>query len=275
MKKKFNVTAVCVPEKHYMVDLSERIALIREMVEEGDYFAINRGRQYGKTTTLYMVSRELKDDYMVLFLSFESADDLFQSNAAFAEGFLDMLAGRLEGNEVKQKVLDICREDVSEKNPFGDLKKRITRLCNAVEKPVVILIDEVDKSSDNQIFLTFLGLLREKYIERDILGEATFQSVILVGVYDIRNLRLKVRSESEHKKNRPWNIREYLLYHMAKPYDIAADFDMRMSFVAEQIAGMLSDYENDHHTRNIIAPATSCLSRNTEGRLCMGIWGRK
>ncbi len=234
MKKKFNVTAVCVPERHYMVDISERIALIRGMVEEGDYFAINRGRQYGKTTTLYMVSRELKDDYTVLFLSFESADDLFQNNAAFAEGFLQMVSRALKRSKVDLQILQKWGTAISEETPFVELSERITALCETVDKPIVLLIDEVDKSSDNQIFLTFLGLLREKYIERDILGEATFQSVILAGVYDIRNLRLKIRPDSEHKKNSPWNI--------------AADFDTRMSFDAEQIAGMLSDYEDDHHT---------------------------
>ncbi|MBR3317046.1 MAG: hypothetical protein IKG21_04415 [Atopobiaceae bacterium] len=42
-----------MPSKHYMVDLSERVAQIKEMVDAGEYFAINRARQYGKTTTLY------------------------------------------------------------------------------------------------------------------------------------------------------------------------------------------------------------------------------
>ena len=50
--KKFNTTAVCIPSKHYMVDLSERVAQIKKMVDAGEYFTINRARQYGKTTTI-------------------------------------------------------------------------------------------------------------------------------------------------------------------------------------------------------------------------------
>ena len=46
--KKFNTTAVCVPAKHYMVDLSERVKEIKQLVDEGKYFTINRARQYGK-----------------------------------------------------------------------------------------------------------------------------------------------------------------------------------------------------------------------------------
>lgn len=50
--KTFNTTAVCVPDKHYMVDISEKIEKIKELVDAGKYFTINRARQYGKTTTL-------------------------------------------------------------------------------------------------------------------------------------------------------------------------------------------------------------------------------
>ncbi|MCD8009746.1 MAG: 9-O-acetyl-N-acetylneuraminate esterase, partial [Lachnospiraceae bacterium] len=52
MAKFFNINGVCRPEKHYMVKLESRLAVIRKMVNDGEYFSINRGRQYGKTTTL-------------------------------------------------------------------------------------------------------------------------------------------------------------------------------------------------------------------------------
>ncbi|MCL2026440.1 MAG: hypothetical protein FWG92_06515, partial [Leptospirales bacterium] len=50
--RKFNVTGVCVPEDHYMADTGEKIAKIIKLVNDGNYFSINRARQYGKTTTL-------------------------------------------------------------------------------------------------------------------------------------------------------------------------------------------------------------------------------
>lgn len=54
------------------------------------------------------------------------------------------------------------------------------------------------------------------------------------GVYSIKNLKLKLRPESEYQYNSPWNI--------------AADFDIDMNFSAQQIAGMLAEYEADYHT---------------------------
>ena len=54
MGRTFNVTGTCRPDRHYMVDLRDRVTKIRKMVDAGQYFSINRARQFGKTTTLIM-----------------------------------------------------------------------------------------------------------------------------------------------------------------------------------------------------------------------------
>jgi len=70
MHKIFNVAAVCLPDIHYMVDISDRLCAIKKMVDRGDYFTINRARQYGKTTTMYALSDFLKTEYTVVYLDF-------------------------------------------------------------------------------------------------------------------------------------------------------------------------------------------------------------
>ena len=60
MKKRFNVTGTCIPEMHYMVDTSNKINEIMKLIEKEKYFVINRPRQYGKTTTLYLLNKQLK-----------------------------------------------------------------------------------------------------------------------------------------------------------------------------------------------------------------------
>lgn len=74
MQKTFNVTGVCVPTKHYMVDISRQLCQIQELVKQGAYFTINRARQYGKTTTLYALAKLLSDDYLVVSLDFQALD---------------------------------------------------------------------------------------------------------------------------------------------------------------------------------------------------------
>ena len=69
MAKKFNITGTCYADEHYMADVSNKLAKIRQMVEDGDYFIINRPRQYGKTTTLYAITEMLNAKTVVFFNS--------------------------------------------------------------------------------------------------------------------------------------------------------------------------------------------------------------
>ncbi len=106
----------------------------------------------------------------------------------------------------------------------------LSNLCEASPRPIILMIDEVDSASNNQVFLDFLAQLRGYYLERE--ETPIFHSVILAGVYDIKNLKLKLRPESEHQYNSPWNI--------------AAKFKIEMHFLPEQIARMLEEYEADY-----------------------------
>ncbi|MEZ3470444.1 MAG: hypothetical protein K1W40_19220, partial [Schaedlerella sp.] len=77
-RRKFNTTGICIPELHYMVDMSDRIEMIiNEYIAYGEYFTINRARQYGKSTILELLYHRMNADYLVLDISFEAADDCF------------------------------------------------------------------------------------------------------------------------------------------------------------------------------------------------------
>ena len=66
MKRYFNVTGACDAQFHYMVDLRERLAEIKKLVDAGEYFTINRARQYGKTTTLAEMILKMKKPLRIL-----------------------------------------------------------------------------------------------------------------------------------------------------------------------------------------------------------------
>ena len=235
MPKRFNVTGVCIPEKNYMVDIGERIdTIIADYIEEGKYFTINRARQYGKTTTLYLLERRLKENYTVIRLSFEASDEMFVSLYTLAAGLVRKIGRVLKAQGAEQSVLENWNQPVSEQFPLDDLSVRIAELCSSSGKGTVLIIDEVDKSSGNQVFLSFLGLLRNKYLEQMQENDETFQSVILAGVYDIKNLKIKLHPGDEPKYNSPWNI--------------AVDYTVNMDFMPEDIALMLQEYEEDYHT---------------------------
>ena len=237
--KSFNTTAVCIPSKHYMVDLSDRVKAIRRLVDEGKYFAINRARQYGKTTTLNLLRDYLAEDYDVISLDFQGIGEAgFRTEQSFVKAFCRLLKKRknnyqLFPAEIKGE-LDEYLSRKEEKAELDELFITFSEWCEMAEKPVVLMIDEVDSAANNQVFLDFLAQLRDGYIARDTERYSTFQSVILAGVTDIKHLKGKIRPEDAHKVNSPWNI--------------AADFTIDMSLSEEGIRGMLDDYEADHHT---------------------------
>ena len=218
-----------------MVDISQRLAGIKTMIDSGDYFIINRGRQYGKTTTLNGLKSYLSKDYTVISLDFQSMEtDDFSSSANFSIAFSQELLDALDENvEISEERLAFF-EKIAGGTPtrMSMLFRNISKWCEESSKPLVMMIDEVDSASNNQVFLDFFAQLRAAYLKRS--QRPTFQSVILAGVYDIRNLKLKMRDDSEHKHNSPWNI--------------AVEFQMDMSLSANGIAGMLAEYESDMHT---------------------------
>ncbi len=252
MAKYFNVTGICIPEKHYMADISGTVQKITEtLVEPGAYFTINRARQYGKTTTLYMLEKKLRETYIVVSLSFEAADDLFTSSYAFTTGLVRRIGKKLKMQGIPAEILDAWNTPLSREFALEEFSDKITELCSSCRKDVILMIDEVDKSSDNQIFLSFLGLLRAKYLEQQKSQDHTFKSVILAGVYDIKNLKLKIHPGQETKYNSPWNI--------------AADFNINMALTVNSIEGMLAEYEHDHNTGMDIPKMAQIIYNHTSG----------
>ena len=72
MRRRFNITGLCSPERHYMVRLDDRLKKIKEdYIDYGSYFVINRGRQYGKTTTLRSLKKYLSEEYIVVSMDFQ------------------------------------------------------------------------------------------------------------------------------------------------------------------------------------------------------------
>ncbi|HLP47534.1 MAG TPA: AAA family ATPase, partial [Candidatus Kapabacteria bacterium] len=229
MKKRFNDTGSCFPEEHYMVDISSKTSKILRMIEQGDYFVINRPRQYGKTTTIYMLNQLLKTtgDYFPIKISFEGiGQEGFVSTAIFIEEFFILL--NQEFNAYEKEGLVTFLESSPTPDRFSKLDLWISKLVQKTGKKIVLMIDEVDKSSNNQLFLDFLGMLRNKYLKRHEPGQLTFYSVILAGVHNVKNLRLKMGLDAEPKYNSPWNI--------------AVDFNVDMSFNPTEIASMLNQY---------------------------------
>ena len=219
-----------------MVDIHDRLEKIRDMIDKGNYFVINRGRQYGKTTTLNALETFLTPEYLVINLDFQLLSNTdFSTEERFVSAFArEMYRNNAFSSVVSKDIVDAIKRLKNDNKSFvlADLFDVFCDICAEAKKPAVLIIDEIDTAANNTVFVDFLGMLRGYYLRRNKI--TIFKSVILAGVRDIRNLKLKIRDDSEHQHNSPWNI--------------AVDFNINMSLTVDGISGMLTDYEKDHNT---------------------------
>jgi len=252
MKRTFNTTGTCIPTNHFMADISGKVDRVMEMIANGFYFTINRPRQYGKTTMMHLLFQAMQKnkEYLPMDISFEGIGASTYANAnRFIPAVLDLLSMRLGFMEEKEAA------SLLEKNlnihDFGKLSRFFTEFVRETGRKVVLMIDEVDKSSNNQLFLDFLGMLRTKYLGRNEGKDYSFHSVILAGVHDIKTLKAKIRRDSEQKYNSPWNI--------------AVDFEVDLALFPKEIAPMLEEYAKERKTKIDIPFFTQYLFYFTSG----------
>jgi AAA-like domain/PD-(D/E)XK nuclease superfamily len=249
MAKKFNITGLCFPKDHYMADTSKKLEKTYQMVVSGDYFVINRPRQYGKTTMLYNLTQLMQQyDYIALNMSFEGIGDTpFSNETAFSQRFIALMAKCAAFTA--PKLVDFLEDKAKIATTLNDVAKTVTEFVVKSKKKVVLLIDEVDKSSNNQLFVNFLAMLRNQYLDRE--HTKTFHSVVLAGVHDVKSLKLKIRPDTEQKLNSPWNI--------------AAEFKVDMNLHPEEIKPMLDEYARDKNVQMDTATMAEALFYYTAG----------
>jgi len=252
MAKTFNITGTCIPERHFMADISEKLDTILEMISRGDYFTINRPRQYGKTTVIYSLEQRLRKNknYLAIDISFEGIDTpTYEKQERFIPTILDILYRRLKFMGEKELAAKV--ETNNRITDFNRLNAFFTDLILESGRKVVLLIDEVDKSINNQLFLDFLGMLRTKFLKKNEGKDYSFHSVILAGVHDIKTLKTKIRPEEKRMYNSPWNI--------------AVDFEVELSLSRREITSMLEDYAAERKVKMDIPFFAEYLDYFTSG----------
>ena len=126
-----------------MVDITHRLDAACQMVERGDYFSVNRARQYGKTTMLQALSARLRADYLVVATSFQKySSAVFSDESVFAQTFARDFDALVSAQETLEP-LGMC-------NGLTDLFVKLSATCAKATRPIVLIIDEVDQASSSR-----------------------------------------------------------------------------------------------------------------------------
>ena len=95
-----------------MVNTEKRFKAVEDLIDMGEYFTINRARQYGKTTMLQMIRRKLSDKYLVIKTSFEGiGDEPFRNEESFAKMFARQMAYELAFKNEDEKYIDVWKDN--------------------------------------------------------------------------------------------------------------------------------------------------------------------
>ncbi|WP_420634239.1 AAA family ATPase [Candidatus Palauibacter sp.] len=195
----FNTAGPVRPEDHYCVPPLDRLNLreILALIRGKRYFVLHAPRQTGKTSALLalrdLLNSGAEGEYRCAYINVESAqtarEDVGRAMGAIASEI---------ARETSDVLNDAATAEAAERldttrRPDAALLALLRTWAKAAESPLVLLIDETDAMVGDSL-VSVLRQLRTGYAHRP----AAFpQSLVLCGVRDVRDYRIRASSEKE------------------------------------------------------------------------------
>ncbi len=189
----FNTSGPVVAADHYRVPPLARVDLadVRRLIDRKRYFVLHAPRQTGKTSALLALQDLLNAEgrHRCVYVNVEGAQAMREDVERATRVVLGQLALRSRRATGDDLLLGAWCRIAAE---FGDgaLGAALTQWAQAGERPIVLLIDEIDALVGDSL----LAVLRQLRAGYDMRPDGFPQSVILCGVRDIRDYRISSRS---------------------------------------------------------------------------------
>ena len=205
--RRFNIAGPVRPDDHYVVPPLERMDVdeILDLIRAKQYFVLHAPRQTGKTSALIALRDLLNSgeagDFRCVDVNVEVGQVARDDVARGLRAILSSLARRARllhddfPHESWRTVLDTSGPD----DALGDL---LSNWCLADPTPLVLLVDEID-SLVGDTLLSVLRQLRAGYEQRP---DGFPQSVVLCGVRDIRDYRIRSSAGEMIAGGSPFNV---------------------------------------------------------------------
>ncbi len=190
-RKHFNTAGPVNMEEHYKLNPLERWDLkeVMDLINDKKYFLLHAPRQSGKTSCILALRDKInaEGNYNAIYVNIESArgakdniNEAIHSILIALKIEIKLLFG------LKKEIKEIINEVTESGNFKNALNEFLYELSELMEKPVFLLIDEIDALHGDAI-ISILSQLRAGYANR---GEYFPWSIMLTGVLDIKDYRL-------------------------------------------------------------------------------------
>ncbi len=203
--RRFNTEGPVRPDKHYAITPLTRVDVdeLLGLIQAERYFVLHAPRQTGKTSALLALRDLLNEagEVLCVYANFEVGQAMRENVEQALRALLDELASRAlaAGDGFLE---DAWPNVLAKSGPGGALRGALTRWAAASPKPLVLLIDEIDSLVGD----TLLSVLRQLRAGYDRRPEGFPQSVVLCGVRNIRDYRIRSSSGEVIAGGSPFNI---------------------------------------------------------------------
>ena len=173
------------------LDVDDLLLLIRQW----KYFVLHAPRQTGKTSALLALRDQLNrgGEFRCVYVNVEGGQTARENVREGVRAVLSALARAARHGLDDLFVAEVWRDILEGAGPNDAFGDTLSRWSEAEAKPLVLLIDEVDALIGDTL-LAVLRQLRAGYPDRP---RRFPQSVILCGVRDVRDYRIRSAVENQ------------------------------------------------------------------------------
>ena len=206
MERFFNTAGPNRPEQEYTIDPLSRFDLeeVLDLIRQGKYFVLHAPRQTGKTSCMLALRDYLnkEGDYIAVYANVEGGQASRNDKDTVVKSTIDTLTGEMRLVMKNDKADKAC-DAVQKMGADSMLSQFLSILCQSLDKPLVLIIDEIDALVGDSL-VSVLRQLRSGYANRP----AAFpQTIILCGVRDVRDYRIVLSNQDIVTGGSAFNIK--------------------------------------------------------------------
>ena len=206
MEKFFNTAGPNQSDIHYEVDPLSRFDLdeVLMLIRQRKYFVLHAPRQTGKTTCMLALRDHLnrQGDYVAVYANVEGGQASRNDVESVIKSTCDTLAEQFRGILKSDLPLQL-RDEARQVSKDAMLSTYLRRLSQAIPKPIVLIIDEIDALVGDSL-VSVLRQIRSGYNDRP----AAFpNSIILCGIRDVRDYRIVLSNQDIVAGGSAFNIK--------------------------------------------------------------------
>jgi hypothetical protein len=247
MRRSFNTTGPCAPERHFMLPPVGRLPDLQPFIDRQQYFVLHAPRQTGKTTAMRAFAEALRaSGVAACWLTVERAqgvEDPASAEPLWLQALHHWSKRQLDEAQQAPDPAAFLTAPVG-----GRLNAYLSAWAAGLSVPLVLLMDEADVIS-GPAMVSFLRQLRDGFMDRGVGRFPT--SVALIGVRDLRDYLVQTNDGRAVNPGSPFNIK-------------AASLTLR-NFSAAEVAALLGQ-----HTRETGQPfradSAAEVARITDGQ---------